>query len=175
MEKQIESQNEEILMLISQLKLKDQQHQETKTKIDLLDKKVEVAKNHAEKISNLETEVTKLKDKERHFTEVIEQLQEDNMKIEQENAQFKKLTRRAGLASSPNTPRKDGSGGGGEMGSPGSAGGVNGVKAVLRHSHGMELQDSLELLMDGNIAAQVTLVLWISYLFRKFINMQLLV
>ncbi|KAJ3401663.1 hypothetical protein HDV05_000324, partial [Chytridiales sp. JEL 0842] len=139
MEKQLESQNEEILLLISDVKSKTQYQQEAKIKIDLLEKKMEIAKFQSDKAVALEAEVAKLKEKEQSYTEVIEQLQEDVARMEQENAQYQKLTRRTG--STPKRGERDFAG----QAMPGMG---------LKHGHGMDLQDSLEMLMDGDLASQ---------------------
>ncbi|KAJ3112616.1 hypothetical protein HDU96_004367 [Phlyctochytrium bullatum] len=91
LEKQIETLNAEILSLVRDLKAKDQQNEEYAVKVDILEHKIENVRKYMDAVNSLEEEVHKLREKEREYTEVIEQLTNENMSIEQENLKFKKL------------------------------------------------------------------------------------
>ncbi|KAJ3104910.1 hypothetical protein HDU97_008768 [Phlyctochytrium planicorne] len=156
MQSQVDSLNDEVVALIKEVKKKEQMNQELLVKINLLEKKVENVKKYTETIANLEELVAKSKEKEQEYTEMIEQLNEENMNIEQENLKFKKLVNRPEKTASPRRPLYPGA----DIESattPLSTASVSAANAVspLPYSSGMDLQESLEFLMDGNIAAQI--------------------
>ncbi|KAJ3333966.1 hypothetical protein HDU76_000098 [Blyttiomyces sp. JEL0837] len=155
MAKQIENLNEEVMLLLAEVNTKRQLQQETSVKIDLLEKKLEGSRQQAEKISSLELRVQKLMEKERQYSEAVEHLKEENDKLELEVSQLKKLSRRPEKFG-PMSPRQARRSYQSDLDrSPNSASPGKGSAALLAaHSDGMDLQESLELLMDGNIAAQ---------------------
>ncbi|KAJ3216004.1 hypothetical protein HDU67_010082 [Dinochytrium kinnereticum] len=154
MQRQIDSQNDEILALVRELKIKEQHNEEYAVKVDLLDRKVDNVRKYTETIAALEEEVQNLKEKEREFTDVIEQLHTENLNIEQENLKFKKLISRQEKIGSPRKMMNLGTNDSENAATPRSTASATQPISPLPFSNGMDLQESLEMLMDGNIAAQ---------------------
>jgi dynactin 1 len=75
--------------LIRSLKAKDRTIQESDVKIELMERRMEAIKKQADRIAELEDEVSKGRKQERAYEEAIEQLQSDLDNMEQENAKLK--------------------------------------------------------------------------------------
>ncbi|KAI9344183.1 dynein associated protein-domain-containing protein [Zopfochytrium polystomum] len=156
MQRQIESLNDEVIVLVTEVNQKRQYYQEASVKIDLLERKLEGSRGQADKIANLESRVQRLMEKEREFAEAAEHLQEENRRLEQELTQQKRLSRRPEKYGSPSpaakklTPTMESTAKLENIFSEVSSTVVN----PLPRSGGMDIQESIEMLMDGNIAAQ---------------------
>lgn len=152
MEKQIESLNDEVLTLVTEVNHTRELNQESMLKIDLLEKKLEGSRSQSAKMANLESRIQRLMEKEREFAEAADHLQEENRRIEQELNQFKRLAKRQEKFGSPHTPKRS-------LSSKASYGDVENTcqedaLPQFPNSTGMDLKESIELLMDGNIGSQ---------------------
>ncbi|KAJ1555521.1 hypothetical protein HK405_001066 [Cladochytrium tenue] len=155
MQKQIETLNDEILTLATEVNQKRQIHQEFSIKIDLLEKKLAGSRGQADKISNLELRVQRLMEKEREFAEAAEHLQEENRKLEQEVAQYKRLARRQEKYGSPLPAKRSLQ----SFEPPAKLDNIfsevsTSVASQIPRGPTSELQENLELMMEGNVAAQ---------------------
>ncbi|TPX58768.1 hypothetical protein SpCBS45565_g07912 [Spizellomyces sp. 'palustris'] len=94
LQKQVESLNEEVMNLVREVKLKDQLLQESAVKIELLEKRMENVRKHAETISHLEDSLTKTKEKAKVYEEAVESLHADLEHLENENEKLRKVVKR---------------------------------------------------------------------------------
>ncbi|KND03013.1 uncharacterized protein SPPG_02084 [Spizellomyces punctatus DAOM BR117] len=94
LQKQVESLNEEVMTLVREVKSKDQLLQESAVKIELLEKRMENVRKHAETISHLEDSLTKTKEKAKVYEEAVESLHADLEQLENENEKLRKVVKR---------------------------------------------------------------------------------
>lgn len=90
LEHKLQQHNEEIIKLIKDVKFKDQALQEADVKINLLEKRMEVAKKEIEHIKTLEDDLEKSTRQEQLYAETMETLQNENDALESEINQLKK-------------------------------------------------------------------------------------
>ncbi|KAF6754161.1 dynactin [Ephemerocybe angulata] len=88
-ERKVAQLNEEMQGLARNVRAKNQAIQESAVKIELMERRMEAAKKQADMITELETELSKIKKQERAYEKDIEQLQTDLDAAEQENAKMK--------------------------------------------------------------------------------------
>ncbi|KAG1461217.1 hypothetical protein G6F46_004117 [Rhizopus delemar] len=94
LEHKLQQHNEEIIKLIKDIKLKDQSLQEADVKINLLEKRMEVAKKEIEHVKRLEEDLEKSVNQEQLYAETMESLQNENDALEAEINQLKKEANR---------------------------------------------------------------------------------
>jgi ribosomal protein L3 len=80
----------------TQAREKEQQLQEAKVRIEILDKKIQVVKQQAETIAQLEASVAKHKEQEIMYEETLETLHGENDALEKENLKLKRERGRTG-------------------------------------------------------------------------------
>ncbi|KAI8967450.1 hypothetical protein BDF20DRAFT_235770 [Mycotypha africana] len=90
LERKLQQHSDEIVKLIKDIKLKDQLLQESNVKIEILEKRMEVAKKQAEQIALLEESLNKSQTQEQIYAEAIENLRTEYETLEQENSKLKK-------------------------------------------------------------------------------------
>lgn len=73
------------------LKSKDQNIQESSVKIELMERRMETVKKHADTINGLEAELGKARKQEKSYEEAIDELQRDLDALEQDNIKLKAL------------------------------------------------------------------------------------
>lgn len=88
-ERKVAQLNEEMQGLVRNLKLKEQNVQESTVKIELMERRMETVKKQADTIADLEGELGKARKQERAYEDAIEQLQADLDSLEQENQKLK--------------------------------------------------------------------------------------
>lgn len=88
-ERKVAQLNEEMQGLVRNLKLKEQNVQESTVKIELMERRMETVKKQADTIADLEGELGKARKQERAYEDAIEQLQADLDNLEQENQKLK--------------------------------------------------------------------------------------
>ncbi|KAJ3084482.1 hypothetical protein HK102_000645 [Quaeritorhiza haematococci] len=164
MQKQIESLNEEILSLIKDIKLKEQQMQEAAVKIELLEKRGQDVRKHADVISQLEDELARSRQQEKLYEDAIESLHADLEQMEQENEKLKKMSKRfeqKGGVGSPSPLRRNLPDDDAHIGSPATMGihspiigmmGAGPTGSAMGSAN--ELHESVELILDGKLASQ---------------------
>lgn len=91
-ERKVASLNDEIQGLARSIKSRDQNIQEKVVKIELMERRMEGLKKQADRISELEDEVSKAQKKERDLFEEMTQLQADVDQYTRENAQLRAMT-----------------------------------------------------------------------------------
>ncbi|KZT27488.1 hypothetical protein NEOLEDRAFT_1060271 [Neolentinus lepideus HHB14362 ss-1] len=91
-ERKVAQLSDEIQGLYRSLKSKDQSIQEAGVKIELMERRMETVKKHADTIAELESELAKARKQERAYEEAMEQLQADLDALEQDNAKLKTMT-----------------------------------------------------------------------------------
>ncbi|KAF9488647.1 dynactin [Pleurotus eryngii] len=91
-ERKVASLNDEIQGLARSIKSRDQNIQEKVVKIELMERRMEGLKKQADRISELEDEVSKAQKKERDLFEEMTQLQADVDQYTRENAQLRVMT-----------------------------------------------------------------------------------
>ncbi|KAJ3186612.1 hypothetical protein HDU85_007432 [Gaertneriomyces sp. JEL0708] len=94
MEKQIESLNKEVVSLVQTAKAKDQNLQEARIKIEVLEKRIDAVRKHADTIAALETTLTKTREESRVYQEAVESLHADLKDMERENEKLLKVLKR---------------------------------------------------------------------------------
>lgn len=90
-ERRVVQLNDEVQALVRNLKSKDQNIQESSVKIELMERRMETVKKHADTINDLEAELSKARKQERSYEEAIDQLQHDLDALEQDNMKLKAL------------------------------------------------------------------------------------
>ncbi|KAI8984000.1 dynein associated protein-domain-containing protein [Mycotypha africana] len=90
LERKLQQHNEEIVKLVKDVRLKDQALQESEVKINLLEKRMEMARREAEKIKSLESDLEKALSQEQMYAEAMENLQNEYDTLEAENNNLKK-------------------------------------------------------------------------------------
>ncbi|KAM0787072.1 hypothetical protein ACM66B_006333 [Microbotryomycetes sp. NB124-2] len=88
-ERKLAQLDEEVRELVREARSKDQLHQESLVKIELMEKRMEDTKKQAEAVTELQTELAKSKKQERTYEEAIETLQGDLDAMEQELTKLK--------------------------------------------------------------------------------------
>ncbi|KAI0066601.1 hypothetical protein BV25DRAFT_1820618 [Artomyces pyxidatus] len=88
-ERKVAQLNEELQGLMRNLKVKDQNIQESTVKIELMERRMEAVRKQADQISDLEGELSKARKQERAYEDAMEQLQADLDTLEQENTKLK--------------------------------------------------------------------------------------
>ncbi|KAJ1657605.1 hypothetical protein IWQ61_003019 [Dispira simplex] len=89
-ERKLQALNEEILNLIREIKLKDQALQESGVKIELQEKRIELAKKQADTISQLEEHIRRSREQRKVYEDTLEGLQTEIDQLEKENAKLKR-------------------------------------------------------------------------------------
>ncbi|RCI04140.1 hypothetical protein CU098_003200 [Rhizopus stolonifer] len=90
LEYKLQQYNEEILKLIKDVKLKEQTLQESDVKINLLEKRMEVAKKEIERAKAIEEDLEKAIDQGQQFKDAVDILEGENDALEAEISQLKK-------------------------------------------------------------------------------------
>ncbi|KAF7721130.1 hypothetical protein EC973_005377 [Apophysomyces ossiformis] len=94
MERRLQQHSEEIVKLIKDIKLKDQALQEASVKVDLLEKRMEVARKEAEQVESLGELLEKAQEQEQVYAEAMENLQLEYNTLQQKYVELKKTNSR---------------------------------------------------------------------------------
>ncbi|KAG0172688.1 hypothetical protein DFQ28_009666 [Apophysomyces sp. BC1034] len=89
MERRLQQHNEEIVKLIKDIKMKDQALQESSVKVDLLEKRMEIARKEADQVGSLEESLQKAQEQEQIYAEAMENLQLEYNTLQQKNAELR--------------------------------------------------------------------------------------
>lgn len=92
--------DEQVKILVQELKIKEDRLGEAVLKIDVLEKRMDSVRQNTSSVSVLEDALTKSKLQEKAYEEALENLQADMEKLEQDNARLKKYLKRFEQAAS---------------------------------------------------------------------------
>ncbi|KAJ3044685.1 hypothetical protein HDV00_001089 [Rhizophlyctis rosea] len=144
LQKRVEALEAEVVALVKQANNKEELVQESAVKIEFLERKLENVKKQVDTIAQLEEDLGKSKQQSVLYEEAIEALHADLEQMEKENAQLKKVARRM---------EKQG-GGMSPMRRP-----AVGSFEDSFHAEMEDLDNGSDEVVDGNVAAQVTIAL----------------
>ncbi|WVQ80521.1 hypothetical protein IAT38_002626 [Cryptococcus sp. DSM 104549] len=89
-EKQVVKLSEELKDMLREIKIRDQNLQESGVKVETLERRLEASRKQADVIIELENDVAKAKKQEKVYEDAIEQLQAEQDALEAENARLRK-------------------------------------------------------------------------------------